>query len=1115
MLGRLIRFRISFGLVLLTILSQEIQGFSQSTANWKASAGAWSIPSNWDCGQNFPNGCVPNSGTLARIGNGGTATLDINAATQSLYLNAGGLIVGQGLSLSSAYSQYIGGIGQGTLTIQGGGSVTGAFPCLIGVGGIGTATVTDANSIWSCPQFYVGDGTTGSLTVQNGGAVTGQVLIGTDNSSGTVDVTGVSSQINGAAMYVGFQTAQGNLTIQSGGKVTTTSESVIGTYGGAVGVATVTDPGSEWNNPNDMTLGVTVGLQGTGTLNVLNGGKFSAYQLNIGYNYLQPSTGSAGTVTVSDVGSQLNASLVNVGWSTPGTLTVKNGAVLTTSVVGVGIDAVGVVNITGVGSQWISNGIGIGERSQGTAMLSAGAVGRGGLFLGVSSDGVGTMTLTDAGTSWTVTGSTPVVGDQGKGVLNVQNGAVFSTINDLEIGAVYPTGGQGTLTVSRATVGANRVFVGNQGNLAIGPGGAGVTINTDLTVQSGGVLTLNIAGRTPDLISKLSIGRDGHCQGTIDVDFVNGFVPKAGDAFDLATIPGAGDFADCTFLIQGQVPGSMSSFRFSNGKLTLTFAGACSPSGQISLWVVSANAATGLVQINGVDPRRPTKTPFDWNWGDGITTSGWFPQSHVYRDTSKSYSVTLVSHEDDGTSDCANLAVTWGGSINVTTNLSAATFTITGPATFSGSGTSFTQNNAPAGAYTIQYGAVTGYASPASQTQTLSAGGTVTFLGTYQPCTFTLSSIGGDQQRGDVNTVLPNALVTQVATLNSSCSIAGIPITFAVSQEPSGIQTDAALSVTNTTTQANGTASTQLKLGDVPGQYQVTASCQHCASVTFTETACSLAINAITPNQAVDAVDINGDGIWDLVAQRPTLVKVTIDPGCLEDSLVVNSQLSFFNSANQEESQSSNSVLVGFIRNSSLSFFFTPSLPGRGKLVVSAAEFSISKELPVDVKSVRAIGYSYYQLNFLGPTPFCGPTAKNSMLLSEGMFPIGIDFSVAGCNEYVPTPSSFLPLIGWITDSQNLWLLSRLSNPRPEAVVAFVPSTWFALNFPWAINAVGVTPSGFPVAFVTDGYPYTSVHELGHVYGFLHNAVPLVSGYWVQNMEPITSGAYHRFQDHT
>ena len=76
-------------------------------------------------------------------------------------------------------------------------------------------------------------------------------------------------------------------------------------------------------------------------------------------------------------------------------------------------------------------------------------------------------------------------------------------------------------------------------------------------------------------------------------------------------------------------------------------------------------------------------------------------------------------------------AVLPGGTINVTTTLAAATFTISGPATYTGSGTSFTQPNASPGTYVITYGAVTGYVTPPSQTLSLSVGGMITFNGSY------------------------------------------------------------------------------------------------------------------------------------------------------------------------------------------------------------------------------------------------------------------------------------------------------------------------------------------------------------------------------------------------
>ncbi len=87
------------------------------------------------------------------------------------------------------------------------------------------------------------------------------------------------------------------------------------------------------------------------------------------------------------------------------------------------------------------------------------------------------------------------------------------------------------------------------------------------------------------------------------------------------------------------------------------------------------------------------------------------------------------------TQNCTPNSVVFTGSallgINVATNLSAATFTITGPATYTGSGTSFIQANAPPGTYTITYGPVAGYKTPPSETQTLSVNGSILFVGTY------------------------------------------------------------------------------------------------------------------------------------------------------------------------------------------------------------------------------------------------------------------------------------------------------------------------------------------------------------------------------------------------
>jgi hypothetical protein len=71
------------------------------------------------------------------------------------------------------------------------------------------------------------------------------------------------------------------------------------------------------------------------------------------------------------------------------------------------------------------------------------------------------------------------------------------------------------------------------------------------------------------------------------------------------------------------------------------------------------------------------------------------------------------------------------GSISVTTNNPGATFTIDGPASYSGSGTSWLVSDAPEGTYTINFGDVNGYSAPAPQTKTLETDSSISFTGNY------------------------------------------------------------------------------------------------------------------------------------------------------------------------------------------------------------------------------------------------------------------------------------------------------------------------------------------------------------------------------------------------
>lgn len=77
---------------------------------------------------------------------------------------------------------------------------------------------------------------------------------------------------------------------------------------------------------------------------------------------------------------------------------------------------------------------------------------------------------------------------------------------------------------------------------------------------------------------------------------------------------------------------------------------------QLGFSIVGRNANSGLIVVNGVDIRKP-HTALTWEWGDGTTTQGWFPQSHTYSVPPHGYRLRVISHEDDGSTDCAQLVV--------------------------------------------------------------------------------------------------------------------------------------------------------------------------------------------------------------------------------------------------------------------------------------------------------------------------------------------------------------------------------------------------------------------------------------------------------------------------
>jgi T5SS/PEP-CTERM-associated repeat protein len=270
------------------------------------------------------------------VGNSGTGTLTIQGGgTVSnnigfIGVNSGSTgtvtVTGAGSTWTNPFGLLVGRTGTGTLTIQNGGAVSdssgvAAFGSSIAttVGSIGTVTVTGAGSTWTdVVHIIVGDGGTGTLTIQNGGVVSSGLsssIGGGLGSTGTVTVTGAGSTWNTGDLLAG-DNGTGTLTIQNGGAVSS-GNSVIGRVGSAIGTVTVTGAGSTWTNSGSLNVGRFSG--GTGTLTIQSGGAVNV----TGSMTIAQTVGSTGTLNIGAASGQaaaapgtLNASSVAFGAGT-------------------------------------------------------------------------------------------------------------------------------------------------------------------------------------------------------------------------------------------------------------------------------------------------------------------------------------------------------------------------------------------------------------------------------------------------------------------------------------------------------------------------------------------------------------------------------------------------------------------------------------------------------------------------------------------------------------------------------------------------------------------------------------------------------------------------------
>jgi T5SS/PEP-CTERM-associated repeat protein len=336
-----------------------VSGISNSYAQtriWNvAGTGSWNVAGNWING-------VPNAGVDAHISNGGTAQLPgTSGAASGLYLGVGASSSGS-LTISrsavpgvlASTLAFVGHSGaNSTVNVTGlESNWTNSGNLIVGYQGVGTLNVQNEATVLSgsaiLGDFGTGDGlatvgvgsrwtNTGELRVGNQGV--GSLLIGgrvtnnagyigysnaVPNKSGSVSVSGAGAEWTSASdLYVGFS-GKGTLSVSSGGKVTS-NKAAIGYHNTSNGKATISGPGSIW-----ITSGFVfdVGTDGTGTLEILNGGTLST-NTNAIVGFLSNGNGA---VEIAGTGSTwTNTGVVTIGQSGTGKLTVKGGGSLNTT----------------------------------------------------------------------------------------------------------------------------------------------------------------------------------------------------------------------------------------------------------------------------------------------------------------------------------------------------------------------------------------------------------------------------------------------------------------------------------------------------------------------------------------------------------------------------------------------------------------------------------------------------------------------------------------------------------------------------------------------------------------------------------------------------------------
>jgi len=107
-----------------------------------------------------------------------------------------------------------------------------------------------------------------------------------------------------------------------------------------------------------------------------------------------------------------------------------------------------------------------------------------------------------------------------------------------------------------------------------------------------------------------------------------------------------------------------------------------------------------------------------------------------------------------------DVRVIYAGTVEVKTNMEGAIFTLSGPSTYTGSGTLWSYDEVTPGTYTVSFNHISGYLKPYTRTFTVKTGRTVTIDGDYRQkpvATHIIAGMGTPENQG-VSVITPDGL---------------------------------------------------------------------------------------------------------------------------------------------------------------------------------------------------------------------------------------------------------------------------------------------------------------------------------------------------------------------